>query len=301
MQFAEKYFPNLKAVGGSDDFKRPATTWKLKTEEIGTYVNTSDLVASYDGKVAKGTLYDLLGKTLVNNIDAGKAELNVYMNGSADKTADAYKDAKYAEDTTIFVKNSSSKIGGKGLLTEVYVNDSGAKDVVTIVGIATYVFQAAEDYNSKKETVKIQAAGDTKILLADYTLSADDFDIADVQADDYLLITASVGENGKYTVQTVEPAQVVEGTVNGYTDGDSVTLADVDYSYSFTANKDVKAQTYTVGQDAKVVLDAYGNVIAVDEALVSTNYVYIYDAVKSVALMGGVPKATAFFTDGTME
>ena len=40
MQFAEKYFEDLKKFGATDDFSRPATQWKIKAEEVGKYTET---------------------------------------------------------------------------------------------------------------------------------------------------------------------------------------------------------------------------------------------------------------------
>ena len=50
MQFAERYFDDLKLSDGTDDFARPANVWRLKAEKIGTYAKEAD--ASYTAKVA---------------------------------------------------------------------------------------------------------------------------------------------------------------------------------------------------------------------------------------------------------
>ena len=51
MQFAEKYFEDLKLDKTSDDFGRPANKWNVKKEEVGTYANTPD--ATFTKKVTK--------------------------------------------------------------------------------------------------------------------------------------------------------------------------------------------------------------------------------------------------------
>ena len=56
---------------------------------------------------------------------------------------------------------------------------------------------------------------------------------------------------------------------------------------------------YTVGQTAAVVLDAYGYIIAVDEAVVSSNYVYVSEFAQPSGLSNGKVVAHAYFTDGT--
>ena len=54
MQFAEKYFDKLKGVADTDDFGRPATTWKYDGDTIGTYADDAD--ATYVVEDAKKDL-----------------------------------------------------------------------------------------------------------------------------------------------------------------------------------------------------------------------------------------------------
>ena len=58
--------------------------------------------------------------------------------------------------------------------------------------------------------------------------------------------------------------------------------------------------TYTVGQDAVVVLDEYGYVIAVDEAVSSNSFVFIED-LDSTSGLTTKAVADAYFTDGSNE
>ena len=61
---------------------------------------------------------------------------------------------------------------------------------VTIVTVRTYVFQAASDYDTRKETVSLTTDSskyDTDITLDSRTLDVDDFaNITDLKADDYV-------------------------------------------------------------------------------------------------------------------
>ena len=301
LQFCEKYFKDLKLDEGHDDFGRPANTWKVKKVEVGTYTNRSDLMGAYTKKVTQGDLYTLIGKDACDDLKSGESTLTVNLNGEPKKVA----------VDTFFQKNSSDASGSgapaglksaKGRVTEVYMDDDNNVDVVVY---DTWVFQAAEDYNSKKETIKIVAAGDTDIKLNSNTLELDDFDaIKDLKEDDYILVTATV-DGAKYEVQSIEKAETVTGTVNSYKDCDSVTLGGTSYDYSATtsdAANGVQATKYTVGQNAVVVLDKYGYVIAVDEALVSSNYVFIGTiATKVNGLVAGTASADAYYTDGTHE
>ena len=89
---------------------------------------------------------------------------------------------------------------------------------VTIVTVRTYVFQAASDYDTRKETVSLTTDSskyDTDITLDSRTLDVDDFaNITDLKADDYVLVTA-VNNNGRYEVKSIDKAEVISGTVEG--------------------------------------------------------------------------------------
>lgn len=63
----------------------------------------------------------------------------------------------------------------------------------------TYVFQAASDYSTSKDELRVSAAGDTSdfIRLNNYTLKGEDFDLEDVKEDDYLLLTVAY-DGSKY-------------------------------------------------------------------------------------------------------
>ena len=319
LQFAEKYFKNLRCSDGRDDFGRPVTTWTLKTEKVGTYVNYDQKIGEYTSKVKVSDLYELVGSTAAKHTVSVPADLHVYMNG-VDSTEDSSADKNGATKTPLeqvgldvnpfslsAVKRNSTKVGGTGVKTEVYVDNSGANPVVSIVSYATYLYQASEDYNAKQENVRIAAAGDTNWLLnnakAKDVLYADDFDIADVKADDYLLVTmAYVG--GAWNIKSVAPAESVTGVVNTYSqDGSKATVGGEERSYAFatySTSPDTQLTNFTVGQDAKVILDAYGNIIGVAEAVVNANYVYIKDSATTTSLNTSVV-ASAYFTDGTSD
>ena len=314
LQFSEKYFKNLRATGTQDAFGRPSTEWTLKAEKIGTYVKASQLLETYTAKVKSSTLYDLVGSTVAKKIKSGDADLHVYMNGDyrnlyAGNNGDGQLENVKLDAGNIglaFVKSSSNKIGGTGVKTEVYLNDSGARPVVTIVSIGTYVYQADSDFNAKKETVKVSAAGDTLEYLpaakcGSFTLPADDFDVADVKADDYLLLTVAFDASGNASVKSVTPAETVTGVVNTYSqDGSKVTVGGEEREYAFATDSAVQNTRFTVGQEAAVVLDPYGNVIHVAKAVVNSNYVFVRKTATTSAL-ATTALADAYFTDGTKD
>ena len=296
VEFAEEYYSDLKLNSDTtDDFGRPCVEWFWKADSIGVYSNSDDLVATYTAEVTAADIYTAVGKSVSDDVNSGKAKLTTFIDGVGNVV-------KAADAKGYVTKNDSTTVNGTGNgdYTEVYVNDDND---VTIVTVRTYVFQATTDYNAKKDTVTLTSAGDTSILLDNATLDGDDFDIKDIKADDYILVTASTdGKSNKYTVQSADVAEVLSGEVTGYKVNSNVTVGGTTYKYSSTTVKnsaDTRNTQYTVGQNAAVVLDKYGYIIAVDKAVVSSNYVYVSEFAQPSGLSNGKVVASAYFTDGT--
>src|SRR5699024_3553575 len=77
-EFAERYCQDLRMLDADTDaFMRPATTWRLKNADIGTYADTPDL--TYTSATKIGTIYNDLG--LTEGIAA--ADTTVYEDGVA--------------------------------------------------------------------------------------------------------------------------------------------------------------------------------------------------------------------------
>ena len=53
IELGEKLYPDLKLSSDEGDaFGRPANKWTWKNEDVGTYANTGDLLATYTKKVS---------------------------------------------------------------------------------------------------------------------------------------------------------------------------------------------------------------------------------------------------------
>ena len=304
VQFAEQYCRDLSKVTSTDDdaFGRPAVEWKYDKNSIGTYADEADY--TYAGEVTRADLYSDVGKSVVDDMaDASEtgSVLNVYIDGR--------HGIKNSKDTAninqYFDKDNSTVIGGSpntgnGTSTEVYVGDDND---VTVVIINTYLVQATDDYNARKESVAIVPVCDVGAPITATTISSEDFNVTDVQEDDYLLITcAGTGTTGK-TIESVEPANVVTGVVNSYSAGKSVTIGGEKYEYAFkadttsTAGKNV---AYEIGEETTVVTDKNGYIMYVDEVTVASDkYVYIDEIGSSGAFASKDYVGDAYFLDGT--
>jgi hypothetical protein len=320
LELGEKlYEGSLKKFGDkarsveTDDFGRPAVRWVYENKDVGTYVEKGDLEFSYTAKAAKGDMYTKIGSSVADSLraDDGKYLFEVWVDGTEVRAPDAKQ---------FFEKNSSSAAGakdltgkgtgvtGNGVLTEVFVIDGDTAndpDTVRIVMTNTYLLKATSDYNSTKETVNVEAVeintdddpDDYPIILPpmDTSISSDDFNVTDVKEDDYLLATWSYKADG---YATVEPAELFTGTVSEYTVTDYVIMDSTKYSYNKLVGVDEKSEEFTINQDAKVVLDNYGYIIFVDEAISTNSFVYIQKAGSPSGLnKKGV--AAAYFGDGT--
>ena len=280
-QFCERYFADLKKVNGEDDFARPASQWKLKNDIIGTYPAEAD--GTFTTAVDKGDLYDVLGRTVYNDITASKpTDFSVYVDGDPVSNPDV---ADY------FVNNETDDAKGtaKGVLTQVFVDDDNN---VILSQIHTYVAQVDGGYdeeNEENEELELDDLGLDTFPAVNTTLSADDFEnLSAFEDGDYVLITA-VGDE----VKTIQAAEVVSGTVTSYTSNKNVTLDGTKYEYS-----QGYSSTYNLKDEYDLVLDTYGYVIYADGVEASDDYVFITD----IAKIGGVNKsyeAKAYFVDGT--
>ena len=298
IELGEKLYPDLKLSSDEGDaFGRPANKWTWKNEDVGTYANTGDLLATYTKKVSKADLYSLVGSSVVSDLKSDKADtgvLTVYENGAK---------VKAPVVDTYFEKNASGAAGisGNGVLTEVYLDNSNN---VTIVFVNTYLAKATGDYNTKKETLNIEFVeindDNSKVPAGTTTtIDNDDLDVADYKEDDYLLITVSEKDT-KPSIESIAKAEVKTGKVSEYTVTDYVVIDGEKTSYNKLAGKGVTDVEYTINENAKVVLDKYGYIIYVDEAVSTSSYVFIRNAATSTTL-GTKAIADAYFTDGTSE
>ncbi len=276
----------VKAGSAEDDFGRPSVKWTYKSQEVGVYSDKAEAV--YTASVEKQELYDLIGSEVYNDLKNDKADFSVYVDGVQ------VKNAKLGD---YIVKNSSDDADKdnikKGATTEVFVDDDNN---VVITVINTYVAQVDGDYDKDDKELDLKPLDGTKLpAVKDMTLSADDFDYLDSYADkDYVLVTVAGDQ-----IQTIQSAEVINGTVNSYTEKKSVTVDGTKYEYSmnYTDAQDAKV-TYDLGDKYIVVLDTNGYVLFTDGAEASDNYVYV----EQMDTAGGVKKnleADAYFMDGT--
>ena len=280
VEFAEKYCKDLRVTANDTDaFERPASTWKYKNTEIGTYADDAD--ASYTTEVKMGTIYSDLG--LSKGI--AKANITTYVDGQ--KTTSNYDITK---------GESNNKIGGNGVLTEVYYDDEAETVVITMVN--TYLGKITASYaasSTKDAYVNFEAktgSGSTYETDADYAV------------DSYVLYTYS-SKSGDVGVQSMQAAEEVTGNLTAYTQGKSVTVGGAVYeSNAVQGSKDTitSALSNAMKSDVTVYLDSYGYAVYVDADAASDNYAVVMGWTGSNSVGVNTNRtATLLFADGTTK
>ena len=256
MQFAERYFSDLKKVTSdeSDEFERPATTWKLKSTTIGTYADKADL--TYTAEVEIGDIY----KDLDLSSSLKASEVEVYRNGS---NADG-------KDEIGLIKSDSTKLGGNGVLTEVFYNDDDDTAVITMID--TYLGEVTSTHKAsgnRDAYISISPKADGVGVGGNFD-TEESFDV-----DDLVLYTYS-NKSGDKGIQTViNASETVTGTLKSFTTGKSVKVADTTYKGTAAYKDQIASLDNAVDQDVTVYLDEYGYVVYIDTDAVTGNYAVV--------------------------
>ena len=285
----ELYDGDLTERASTDAFERPATTWRYDNETIGTYADEADL--TYTEAVRIGDIYNDLG------LDKGipSEDVAIYEDGEPSESQTNSKDwADYD-----IVKGQTAKIGGNGVLTEVYYD--AADETVLIVVTNTYVAKvtAAYDETSTREayvTLKTDDGFTAPANASGLTYETEDFSKDDIVSYTYSYKTGDKG------IQSMELAESITGAMSTYTTTGSVTVAGDKYDASRKSAANVKEYASSVdkGDDVTIYLDPYGCVLYVD-ADTEVNYAVILNYTENAGDWNNVDKAELLFTDGTKE
>ena len=279
MQFAERYFPDLKEVPGQfDAFMRPAVDWRIKNDKIGTYTETPDV--SYDGNVALGDIYSDLGLT-------SKITASVWENGLQ------VNDAVVSRGNSTKLGDANSKNVGNGTLVDVYY-DSDAKtiDIIEVQSYVGTISKSVEAGSRRDAYVVVTEKGTTPL-----TSSTDEFETDEIFEDDQVVVFTYSDKDDE--LQSVVAAESVEGTMTGRATGKSVTIEGQKISFSHNYVCDPVESMLEPKNDYVVYLDTYGNAIyveAVEE--ISSDFAFVSDIQSNASDAFKDNKAVLVFTDG---
>ena len=280
VELGEKLFSNLKLNSTADAFMRPATKWTLKAETIGTYADTPDLTYTAGTKI--GTIYSDLGLS----------------DGISKKNVTEYVDGDYAGAFAYdIVKGSKDKVGGNGVLLNVYYDDDA--ETITFVEVNTYIGKvtaAYPDTTTKDAYVKIKNMDGYGCPGAGKEFETESFKKNDVVAYTY---SAKDGEN---SIQSMALAEKVTGAMSTYTISGNVTVGGTKYDANKASVLTVKDTVAAVdkGDDVTIYLDANGYVLYVD-ADADVKYAVVLNYKTGVGDLNDETKAKLLFTDGTTK
>ena len=294
MQFAEKYFSDLKGTPATDDLGHPSTKWMWKKDKIGTYANEADetytLTGTYEigtGKDYASLLAVLKDEDFTDNKDLKLAkDVDVYVNGAAVKTTEA----------EAVVKALMNDAKG-GTTVELYYNDDD-KDVVDCVTILNYSIGQIKDVSTKLTKDQKDDGATSKIKVEGKWYLDNDvvgFDSKTYVEDAYVLyILKSTTE-----MSASQIAEEITGKVTAIKGSDKATVGGTQYKY-------VKnAVTIDVDDEGSFYLNVAGQIAAVDTNSKSDNYAYIYNLKKDTNKVNSdgvlADTITAYYvtTDGT--
>ncbi|MCB7514890.1 S-layer homology domain-containing protein [bacterium 210917-SL.2.15] len=274
-QFAEKYCEKLSLSHPTDAFERPTNEWTYDKVKVGSYADEADL--TYTKEVKLGDIYKDLG--LSDTIIA--ANVTFHVDGAAETTPNN----GYA-----LSKGDSTKIGGNGVLTEVFYDKDAGTVKITIVHVYGGEVSSVRAATSTKDaniTVTPQNAG-----------RGGNYETDEFAVDDVVLYTYS-SKSGDVGVQSVVTAEQVTGTLTGYTGGESVTVGGQTYEFNAAASISDTTLAGAVKNDVTLTLDTYGYVVDVDTEATSTNYAVVLRYQDKDDFNDA--KAELLFTDGTTK
>ena len=301
------YMGDLKLNDNTTDvFGRPARYWEYDGNEIGTYTKTELLRQEYTTKVTGRDLYDLLGKSIIDDYS-----FDIYVDG---ETAESVLDGAFFTKADL-TRSNDDAVGdtGNGVLTQVY-QDIDTHEI-TIAVINTYLAQAEEDYDEKNEEVDLVIyelgnegstrtpayvkTDDTKV---DYTVEADEFDIEDVAEDDLFLVTVADG-----AIQSMDAPEILsDTTIANFRLQKYVTADGTQYDYADTVMYDEEVLDAYDDANMKditynVILDPYGYMIGIEQNEDPDQYVFLtgIDG-NSSNLSVKTADANVIFLDGRM-
>ncbi len=290
MQFAERYFGDLsERAGTADEFNRPSTTWRLKSQTIGTYADEAD--ATYTSSVELGDIYSDLG--LDDGIDY--TDVTYYVDG-ADKTKADWKNDNYD-----IVRGSKEDVpaSGNGVLTQVYYDDDA--DEVTVVVVNTYVgkVNSVRSSSTTRDPYITLNTSSSDYFTEPTGIASREFETEDFSKDDIVAYTYSFKEKA---IQSVELAEAVTGTMSGYTTNGSVTVGGTKYDANKASKNTIVSYTPAVkrGTEVTAYLDQYGALLYVD-ADTAKEYAVVVKLVKNTGDFNDEVKADLLLTTGEVE
>ena len=293
-----------------DDFGRPSRHWEYDGKSIGTYIKKELIREEYTEKVTGKMLYDLLTKETIDRYD-----FVITVDGETEKEVlNPKEDVNYGYFTkNNLIRTNTEAVGatGKGVLTQVFVDNS--KDLVYISVINTYLAQASDDYNEKKDEASFDIYGIEEVTKAkalvkntgdkdakagkqayieNRSVDGDMFDVKDVKDGDIVLVHVAEGE----IKEIIDPEVIDSTSISSFKKGSWVNADGTKYDYANTALYDTEVldeydETNMKNTNYRVFLDMYGYAIGLE----------ILEEPDQFLFLAGIDQRTSNLTNKTAE
>ena len=291
VQFAEKYFPDLKAASATDDLGHPATKWMWKKDKIGTYGKKADetytLTSRYE--IAQGKYADLISvlqdEDFTDNDKLTFAKLDgkqVYVNGKGVSSTDAS------------VKDALMNKGMGGTTVELYYNDDD-KDAVDYVVILNYSIAQIDDVSTKLTKDQKNDGATSKIKVGGKWFLDNDvvgFDSKTYVEDAYLLYIVKNGTSDEIAASQI--AEEITGKTTAVKGADKATVGGTQYKFVNKLNDTYKGVDIDVDDEGSYYLNVAGQIAAVDTDSNSDNYAFVYKIEKDNGINSDGVNATTY-------
>ena len=314
----EETFSRLtRSQDGEDTFGRLSRIWTFEGQEVGVYCEAPYI--TYTTEVTLGQLYTDLGKIDTSNTTLVATTPEYYKDGVEDTTTLSATGSGTVLLRNIKSGNITDKIGGQGVITEVYFDiDTMTIRVCEInvyAGEIVAVTPAVKDANgdvTKEAYVQIARKGtvaklantgctllDGTVVGTAMTVASDAFTMADKGTVVYYTVGVVPGDVSKTVVRSVDKATAVTGVNKGnQAFGGTVVGVTLDAT-SYTVNTKSGFTAGQYDQSETIYLDGNNNAIWTT-GVASTDFAY---------MMGAAPKTTftkdfqaqMLFEDGTLK
>ena len=282
-----------KSIGQTDDFQRPAVVWTYKTKSVTA---PEEPTLTYTAAVAGRDIYADMGRTNVTSNEVTAYIDGVKVTKAAVGTAGAIIDNQFAISA-----NETSKIGGNGILTEVYYDqDTGSVDIVMVSNYAAVVNDVTENKNGGYD---IDLVGESKVFNSNTTYAEETVVVYTKTITGNNISTYADAKAATTSeIKTMYEADMITGTVTRVKDADNFSLDGTGYSYAkmFNDSVDDKLDATDVNYTTDVYLDAAGNVVMLGNVGAGTNYAVVVDS-RSADWTKGDKEVKLLFTDGSVD
>ena len=289
VQFAEKYFPDLKAAPATDDLGHPSTKWTWKKDKIGTYGKKADetytLTDTYE--IGENAKYASLQAVLRDEdfTDNDDLVLSTKINDEVVKTKVYVNGVKVDADSTA-VQNALKNAAKGGTTVELYYNDDD-KDVVDHVTILNYSIEQIKDVSTKLTKDQKDDGATSKIKVGSKWYLDNDvagFDAKTYVEDAYLLYIVKAGKAEMIASQIAEE---ITGKATATKGDDKATIGGTQYKY-------VEGVEINVDDEGSFYLNVAGQIAEVDTTSNSDNYAFVYKIDKDTGVNSDGVNATTY-------